>query len=163
MQQENVLMGITGVALGAGIGAGLMYLLDPERGNRRRALVRDQLVHAKHKTGDVLRGTTADFGNRSKGLVHELRRKVRSEEVDARTLEARVRSELGRLVANPSAVEVSATDQEVTLTGPVLREEVETLLSGVSSVPGVRDVRNRLDVHDSPGDVSALQGSATVS
>lgn len=30
-----------------GLGAGAMYLLDPEQGRRRRALVRDQIVRAR--------------------------------------------------------------------------------------------------------------------
>jgi hypothetical protein len=33
---------------GLGMGAGLMFIFDPVRGKRRRALVRDQLVHAGH-------------------------------------------------------------------------------------------------------------------
>lgn len=32
-----------------GLGALAMYLLDPEQGRRRRALMRDQLVHAKRR------------------------------------------------------------------------------------------------------------------
>ena len=31
-----------------GLGALTMYLLDPEQGRRRRALLRDQFTHAKH-------------------------------------------------------------------------------------------------------------------
>jgi hypothetical protein len=46
----------------------------------------------------------------------------------------------------------------VTLSGPVLRDEVARLLRGVASVRGVRDVENRLAVHDEPGDVPGLQG-----
>ena len=35
---------------GLGLGAALMYVLDPERGKRRRALVRDKAVRAAHKS-----------------------------------------------------------------------------------------------------------------
>ena len=39
---------------GIGIGAALMYLLDPDRGRRRRALVRDKAVHFARVSGDRL-------------------------------------------------------------------------------------------------------------
>ena len=53
-------MNITSVLVGAGAGAGLMYLLDPDLGNRRRALMRDQLVRAGHVTGDAVDVTSRD-------------------------------------------------------------------------------------------------------
>jgi uncharacterized membrane protein len=46
----------------------------------------------------------------------------------------------------------------VTLKGPVLAGEVERLLSCVTSVPGVKEVINRLEAHASAEHISALQG-----
>ena len=58
--------------LGAfGIGALAMYFFDPVSGNRRRALLRDQLVHARHEVGDYTEGTAKDLRNRAQGLVAE--------------------------------------------------------------------------------------------
>ena len=34
---------------GVGLGAALMYMLDPDRGKRRRALVQDKVTAAGHK------------------------------------------------------------------------------------------------------------------
>jgi hypothetical protein len=60
--------------LGAlGIGALAMYFYDPVSGRRRRALLRDQLVHARHEIGDYAEGTTKDLRNRAYGLVAEAR------------------------------------------------------------------------------------------
>jgi hypothetical protein len=60
--------------LGAlGIGALAMYFYDPVSGKRRRALLRDQLVHARHEIGDYAEGTTKDLRNRAYGLVAEAR------------------------------------------------------------------------------------------
>ena len=63
------------VALLAGLGAGavLMYLLDPDRGNRRRALVRDKMVKLNRQTQEAVSGKVKDMGNRAKGMLHEAR------------------------------------------------------------------------------------------
>lgn len=44
--QGQLLMGMV-------LGAGIMYLLDPDRGKRRRSLVRDQMVHAGHELEEL--------------------------------------------------------------------------------------------------------------
>lgn len=62
-----------GIGLGLALGAGLMYFLDPERGNRRRALVRDRVVHYGHVVEDSVSSTARDLGNRAKGVVAEVR------------------------------------------------------------------------------------------
>lgn len=56
-----------------GLGALAMYFFDPDSGKRRRALLRDQLVHARHEIGDYAEGTTKDLRNRAYGLVTEAR------------------------------------------------------------------------------------------
>jgi hypothetical protein len=56
-----------------GLGALCMYFFDPVSGKRRRALARDQLVHARHEIGDYAEGTTKDLRNRAYGLVAEAR------------------------------------------------------------------------------------------
>ena len=53
MKQGAALIG------GAELGAGVMYLLDPDRGKRRRALVRDQAVRSVRKTRDAVDATAA--------------------------------------------------------------------------------------------------------
>jgi hypothetical protein len=61
-------------ALGAfGIGAAAMYFFDPVSGRRRRALARDQLVHARHEIGEYADGTAKDLRNRAYGMVAEAR------------------------------------------------------------------------------------------
>ena len=58
---------------GIGIGAGLMYLLDPERGRLRRAMARDKALSLANKTGDAVARTSRDIGNRAKGVAAEVR------------------------------------------------------------------------------------------
>lgn len=64
---------IGGLGLGLCLGVGLMYYLDPGRGRRRRALVRDQAVHLKHETEDNVSGKAKDLSNRARGVVAEAR------------------------------------------------------------------------------------------
>jgi hypothetical protein len=51
-----------------GIGAAAMFLLDPDRGRRRRAWLRDKCVSACRKTERAYETTRRDFRNRSKGV-----------------------------------------------------------------------------------------------
>ena len=60
--------------LGAlGIGALAMYFFDPVSGRRRRALLRDQMVHAQKEITDYAEGTAQDLRNRAYGLAAEAR------------------------------------------------------------------------------------------
>jgi uncharacterized membrane protein len=142
---------------GAGLGAALMYVFDPERGRRRRALLADQWEHLGHSVQDFLSKTQRDMRNRATGLTHEARTMFRSGHADDRVLEARVRSKLGRHASHPHALDVEAHDGSVVISGPILANEVNDLLRAVRWVRGVKRVESRLDVHQSQ-DISALQG-----
>lgn len=148
------------VTLGAGIGlgTGIMYLLDPDRGKRRRALVRDQLKHGLRKTSDGLGATARDVTNRARGLAALVQAKVSRDEPTDEVLVQRVRSKLGRIASHPSAIETTAEAGKVILSGPILKDEVQELLRSVRSIKGVKEVENRLEPHDEPGDNPALQG-----
>ncbi|MCI0489248.1 MAG: BON domain-containing protein [Blastocatellia bacterium] len=143
---------------GIGLGTGLMYLFDPDKGKRRRAQIRDKTVHGLNKANDAINKTSRDMSNRAQGLMAEAKAVFKSgEATDARVV-ARVRSKLGRRVSHPGAVEVAAEQGRVTLTGHVLASEVANLINCVSSVPGVSLVDNKLEVHEEAGNVPALQG-----
>jgi uncharacterized protein HemX len=53
---------------GLGLGAGLMYALDPERGQQRRAQARTQLQTYRHRTNDLLDQTTHAIGRQTHGM-----------------------------------------------------------------------------------------------
>jgi hypothetical protein len=146
---------------GASLGAGMMYFLDPVVGNRRRALVRDQCNHLINKTGDAIDTTIRDFQNRMSGMMAEMRACAEDysrEQPTDEVLVARVRSTMGRYVSHPSAIEVSARDGVVHLSGPILARETPGMIGAVESVRGVQRVEHDLEEHQTAGNVSALQG-----
>ena len=147
---------------GAAVGAGVMFLLDPVGGGRRRALVRDQMVRATHKTGDGLDALGRDAYNRARGIVAETWGSLHRDDANGRRLEERVRAELGRIVSHPRAIDVQATDDGcVCLCGPILTEEADRALSAVQSVRGVCAVEDQLERHDTPENIPSLQGGRT--
>jgi len=144
---------------GAGVGAGLMYALDPEQGRRRRALARDQAVHLLRKSRDAVDATVRDATNRARGMLAEARARLAPPEaVPDDVLVGRVREKLGHYCAHPGSIEVTATNGRVTLTGVILASEVHRLVRTVRRVRGVRAVESRLEVHERPDDVPGLQG-----
>jgi len=56
------------VLSGAGVGAGMMYLLDLDQGKRRRAFIRDQAARSARKTRDAVAATTRDAQHRAQGM-----------------------------------------------------------------------------------------------
>jgi hypothetical protein len=53
---------------GLALGALTMFLLDPDKGRRRRALARDKIYSAGVKTRKRIDAKSRDLANRSKGL-----------------------------------------------------------------------------------------------
>jgi hypothetical protein len=78
-----------GIALLGGFGAGiaLMYFLDPDRGRRRRALLRDQLNKWTRVGRDAAEGKAKDLRNRAEGAVIEARKAVVSIEPEVSELD----------------------------------------------------------------------------
>jgi hypothetical protein len=63
--------GILAIMSGLGVGAALMYLFDPEEGNRRRSVLRDKAMSMSNKAQGAMSGRVQDLSNRAKGLLHE--------------------------------------------------------------------------------------------
>jgi uncharacterized membrane protein len=91
-------------------------------------------------------------------MVARLKNVVGSDDAIDDVIVARVRSAIGRWVTHPGSIAVAAHDGRVTLDGPVLASEANSLLSAVVRVRGVREVENRLSLHDHPGAIPGLQG-----
>ena len=145
-----------------GLGALLMYVFDPQMGRRRRAQVRDKMIHYRHKTAEAIDATARDLKNRTLGVAAETRRLVSKKPVSDDALVQHVRASLSPIVSHPSSIEVAAENGKVTLSGPILADEVDRLLDHVSSMRGVAMVDNRLEAHPEAGNISGLQGEPAV-
>lgn len=149
----------TGVIGGVGLGAGVMYLLDPDRGRRRRAMLRDGISARVCDSERFLQKSGRDFGNRARGMAAKTRNRVfPAGPVEDDVLAERVRSKMGRYVSHPGGIEVSAAAGRITLRGSILADEASALIRAVESVRGVREVEDLLEVHHDPESVPALQG-----
>ena len=144
-------------AVGVGMGAGLMFVMDPARGRSRRSRARDRLASTVHQSEAALDTASRDLGHRLRGAVAEVRSALRSDRPSDDVVAERVRAKLGRVSAHPHAIEVFVDGGVVTLRGAILDEEAARVRSRVASVRGVHDVRDELQRHASP-DVSLLHG-----
>jgi len=99
---------------GAGLGAGMMYLLDVDQGKLRRALARDQAARSARKTREAVAATARDAQNRAQGMAATVRSWVSSPpSMTDDVLIERVRAKLGMLVRHPRSIDVAAHDGTV--------------------------------------------------
>ena len=142
------------------LGAAAMYLLDPDRGRSRRAIVRDKARSVLGQGNDFLDAARSDARSRLQGM-RALAQRVQhgDDQPDDERLVQRARARLGRVVSHPRAVHIEAEQGRLRLSGPILRHEHAPLLAAMRLVRGVKDVDDsQLVVHDSSDGVSALQG-----
>jgi hypothetical protein len=140
------------------IGAMVMYIFDEHRGAKRRAYARDKLVHAGHLLGRAISKRSRDLAHRLTGSLAELRSSIRDRAVDIpdEILVQRVRSQLGHVVSHPGLLEVSAREGWVSVRGPVLRQEVDTIKKRLGKIRGVKDCHVELEPH---GELDRISGS----
>src|SRR5512132_1389699 len=134
---------------GAAMGAIAMYMLDPDRGRRRRAMTRDKVQRFANDTAHLANQAARDARHRLHGVNARLQHRLgstRDADVDELRLIERVRASMGRSVSHPHAIQVGAHGTTVVLSGPILRAELGELLASVRSVAGVGYVENHLDV-----------------
>lgn len=144
------------------LGATGAFMLDPQQGRRRRALLRDRMVRGIREGREFRDAAAKDLRARAQGVAAQLRA-LRGGPVADDVLVARVRARLGRYVAHPRAILVTVRGGIATLTGDILAAEHPRLIGALRSVSGMADVEDHLDVHTSSQGVSALQGGAIVS
>jgi hypothetical protein len=151
-------MSLPRTLVAVGLGAGVMYFLDPQNGRRRRAQIGDRVRSGANDLSAFSRTAMRDLQNRAGGTFAELSGVVSRDRPSDDVVAARVRSRLGRASSHPGALRVGVRDGTVTLGGHVLAEEHERVLDAVHWTRGVRQVDDRLVIPERPETVSALQG-----
>ena len=137
----------------AGIaGAGVMYLLDPIFGKRRRAHLLDKAVHFSKLAARGFNVIARDTSHRIHGAVAASSHPFSTDHVDDDILIERVRSAMGRAVSHPHSIEVHAKDGWVTLSGPLPINEHKHLLDHVQKVRGVQFVEDQLQARQETGE-----------
>lgn len=136
---------LIGTAVGAlGIGALLMYIMDPQQGRRRRARARDQAIGRWNETRQYLQNKARYAAGHLKGYAHEARAAIHADRPSDEQLRERVLSQLGHYTTQTGTIEVDVRDGHVLLRGSAPGSEVDRIVNGVRGVRGVQQVDNQL-------------------
>jgi uncharacterized membrane protein len=92
---------------------------------------------------------------RARGVLGAWRPRRREAPDDA-VITARVRARLAGVVRDPAAIEVTAREGTVTLRGPILADEIPTVVRAVAAVRGVAAVDDLLEAHLEPAEVPGV-------
>jgi hypothetical protein len=145
------MVGFAGAA--TALGAGVMYLLDPILGRRRRAVLRDRSAAVLRRTARRTERWGRRLQSDAAGWATHLRH-LRVGDNPAPNDEAladRVRSQVLRDPAYHGRLNLNAQHGVVVLRGQLDREEqIRALVEATRRVAGVRDVRSYLHLPDVP-------------
>src|SRR5512132_102846 len=96
------------MTLAAAVGAGLTYILDPVRGRRRRAELKDRGRATLHREVRAVERQASYGKGRAEGMIHKLRHPQPHVPEDDMTLADKIRSEvLGRVDGPHLTIDVS--------------------------------------------------------
>ena len=142
-----------------GLGAGLMYFLDPQHGTRRRTMVIDRANRFVNNIDESIDIAVEDARNRARGVLSEMTARLSDQGAPDWILEERVRSNLGRLARHTRSLDIRADGGRIYLSGPVLRGEEDAIVKAALRTRGVHGVENQLQIVDNPQDIPSLQTS----
>lgn len=153
-------MHLGSLAQGMALGATAMYLLDPDRGHRRRAMISQAALREVEKGREAASVMARDASNRATGVKSRLGSRLMPDDADDEKISQRVRSALGHVCTHPGAIKVDTNEGVVWLRGDVFASELKGVLRAARRARGVQSVRNELTVHQTARGVSSLQGGA---
>jgi osmotically-inducible protein OsmY len=147
------------MSIAAALGAVAAYLLDPDRGRRRRVVLRDRARAAARREVRVVERRASYRRGRVIGWAKRLRHRRSGPPADDRVLVDRIRSELRGITAGRPHLTIDAVDGIVTLRGqvePDLARDAELRIRGVAGVRGVVNLLHDAR-HPAPNKADALR------
>jgi hypothetical protein len=130
------------------------YFFDPERGKRRRHMLRDRLMARLRRMGRAMTGLWREAAAETYGASHRIVHLVPrpTEVADDETLRQRVESQLFRDRHIPKGdLTISCEHGMVILRGEVeSAADIDHIEQRVRRMPGVRGVQNLLHPHGTP-------------
>lgn len=162
-------MSIPGFLGGVGIGAALMYFLDPGGGRQRRAQVRAKASHladdARAKLSRGRREVKERVGaveERARAMMEgaddRLADRLADDEAADDALEQRVRAALGAVATQPRSIAILVDGGRVELEGLVSASEHVRVVAAVRAVEGVEEVGDYLEDVEEPDTRPGLGG-----
>jgi osmotically-inducible protein OsmY len=140
---------------GAAAGAAAGYFLDPDSGNRRRKVTRDQALSKARQGKDQTVRAATQAANQAQGAVRSAVPSPGGGDLDDVGLARKVESEIFRAPDAPKGqVAVNVENGVVFLRGEVEREWIDRLGSEAEQVGGVQAVRNLLHAPGTPAPTS---------
>ncbi len=154
-------MWISSIMKGLILGAGFMYLFDPDRGLARRTQIRTQLLDLRNDFEGVLNDGLGDLQESGRELNAEIASRLRPDQTSDWLIEHRVRAALNTNGYHAQAVNVKVLNGEVVLSGAALSTEVPEIMRQAYTVSGVRAVTNQLEPHEQPEEIAARPAAET--
>jgi hypothetical protein len=132
----------------------LVFFMDPERGRRRRHMIRDMAMARVRRASRSIRGIWRGAAAETYGVSHRIVHLVpkETEVPDDETLRQRVESQLFRDRHIPKGhLNITAEHGMIILRGELANPlEIAQLEERVRRIPGVRGIQNLLHPHGTP-------------
>jgi uncharacterized membrane protein len=112
-------------------------------------------THATREGADFSGKAGRDLRNRAAGVAAKARGGLSVAAPRGERLERRVRARIDRACRHPHGIDVAVRDDEVTIAGPVLREDAQRVRRAVASLRAVGRLEDRLEVKEDSADLPA--------
>jgi hypothetical protein len=134
--------------LGLLMGMAAMYLLDAEHGEARRTRVARRVQQYRDEVEQTIDREGERAWAQLRGAAHTALRGVRERLISDATIRREIQARLEDVLLFEEAAQLHVTVQRgsVLLEGPIAEDRLNRLLGHVATVPGVRQLDNRLVV-----------------